>query len=197
MQVKNVIPNAKRTENTRSALKQAARNLFITKGYAETGTPEIVKEAGVTRGALYHHYGDKRDLYREIVMDDLMAITSEIDKSGGAEVDPVQGLRLGSIAFISAMAKNQRAVLILKDGPSVLGYEELIGMEDETTRKGLREVLDICMKMGRINKSDLETMVDLLSAMFDRASLNIEGGADKEKVTKSVLAILDGLINPE
>lgn len=194
MQEKNVIPNAKRTEQTRSALKEAARILFITKGYAETGTPEIVREAGVTRGALYHHFGDKKDLYREILKDDLGAIAAEIQKRSGKESDPVKGLRVGSLAFISAMSENKRAVLILSDGPSVLGYDELIDLEDQTTRKGLREVLGICMSIGRMKQVDLQTLLDLLSAMFDRASLNIEAGADKEVVSKSVLAILDGLI---
>jgi len=194
MQAKTVTPNATRTERTRRALKDAARNLFITKGYADTGTPEIVREAGVTRGALYHHFGDKRDLYREIVLEDLTAIATEIERRTKDLEDPVKGLREGSLGFISAMAENNRAVLILADGPSVLGYEELIELEDRTTRKGLREVLNICMKLGRIRTLDLETMVDLLSAMFDRASLNIEAGASEEVVSEGVLAIIDGLV---
>ena len=72
--------NRDRTEKTRTALMQAARSLFVDKGYGDTSTPEIVAAAGITRGALYHHFEDKRALFRAIVMDEALAVASAIER---------------------------------------------------------------------------------------------------------------------
>jgi AcrR family transcriptional regulator len=59
--------NRERTETTQLALIEAARALFVSKGYGDTSTPEIAVAAGITRGALYHHFADKRDLFRQVL----------------------------------------------------------------------------------------------------------------------------------
>ncbi|TWH24547.1 TetR/AcrR family transcriptional regulator, partial [Aminobacter sp. J15] len=94
--------NRERTEATRAALIAAARNLFIEKSYAETGTPEIVAAAGVTRGALYHHFADKQALFRAVV---------EAEAAAPASVR--QALLDGADAFFRAMAVNGRTRLLL------------------------------------------------------------------------------------
>ena len=71
--------NRERTERHARDLLAAARALFTDKGYAETGTPDIVAAAGVTRGALYHHFADKQALFRAVVEREAAAVAAEIE----------------------------------------------------------------------------------------------------------------------
>ena len=95
--------NRDRTEKTRTALMQAARALFVDKGYAETSTPEIVAAAGITRGALYHHFEDKRALFRAVVTDEALAVASAIELETPDGLQPVEALLKGSVAYLDAM----------------------------------------------------------------------------------------------
>src|SRR3954470_11646574 len=72
---------AERTESTRAALIAAGRELFGTRGYAAVGTGEIVAAAGVTRGALYHHFRDKRDLFRAVLVATEQAFVARVGES--------------------------------------------------------------------------------------------------------------------
>ena len=81
-EIKERRSNADRSSSTRKRVLEAAKTLFITKGYAATGTPEIVAQAGVTRGALYHHFEDKRALYLALVEAESAAVAAEIDCNG-------------------------------------------------------------------------------------------------------------------
>ena len=72
--------NRERTEATKRALIDAARVLFVERGYAETATPDIVQMAGVTRGALYHHFEDKRALFRAVVEQEAGAVAAAIEE---------------------------------------------------------------------------------------------------------------------
>ncbi|MGO4780189.1 TetR/AcrR family transcriptional regulator, partial [Lysobacter sp. 2RAB21] len=70
--------NRERTEATRHALLEAARGLFVSKGYSDTSTPEVAVAAGITRGALYHHFIDKRDLFRQVLQREAKSVREEI-----------------------------------------------------------------------------------------------------------------------
>ncbi len=109
--------NRDRTVKTRFALMQAARRLFIEKGYAETSTPEIVAAAGITRGALYHHFEDKRALFRAIVTGEALAVARAIERNAPADLRPIDALLAGSSAYLEAMRVPGRTRLLLIEGP--------------------------------------------------------------------------------
>ncbi|UUX50972.1 TetR/AcrR family transcriptional regulator [Nisaea acidiphila] len=183
--------NRERTEETRSALLAAGRTLFIEKGYAETGTPEIVKAANVTRGALYHHFRDKEDLFRAVVRQEARAVGEEIEASVTETIAPLEALKDGSAAYFNAMAIPGRARLLLLDGPAVLGPEEMSRIDRETGGGSLLEGLAAL----RGNASDQETraLADMLSAAFDRAALAIAFGESRTEYEAAMGILLEGL----
>lgn len=193
MQEKKAISNQKRTENTRKLLIKAGKKLFVEKGYAATSTPEIVKTAGVTRGALYHHFSDKQDLFRAVVEQDCEAVGIEINRESEDADSIIDMLKSGSSAFVKAITSQGRARTILIEGPSVLGQKELMAIEDRFTRLSLRQGLEAALKHGAIKPLALQPLVELVSSMLDGAALKVEAGFDFEEIEPIVHAFIDGL----
>lgn len=188
--------NKLRTEASRAALVEAARFFFSTKGYAETSTPEIVKRAGVTRGALYHHYADKLDLFRAVITQEFSAVAADIDASAtDSPVSAVDALLLGSRAFLDAMEDKGRVRIMLIDGPVVLGQKELSEIDRRTSTDSLRLGLKAAMDAGELNQLPLDALTLQLSALFDRAALSISEGGDREAHLKVLEAIFESLAN--
>src|SRR5499433_4322988 len=112
-----------RSEATRRSLVAAARTLFGARGYASVGTEEIVRAAGVTRGALYHQFRDKADLFAAVAEEVEAEIAERIAAGAGTATDPVEALRAGARLFLDACAEPEVEQIILLDAPAVLGWE--------------------------------------------------------------------------
>jgi AcrR family transcriptional regulator len=170
----------------------AARELFVENGFAATGTPEIVLSAGVTRGALYHHFGDKTDLFRAVVRAEAEAVARHVSVAGPHHALPEDALRYGMRAYFEAMTVAGRTRLLLVDGLAVLGPAEMRAIDRATGGAELREGLQKAMKCSDIVL--VEPLADLLSAMADRASLAISCGEDRTFYEAAVDQVLDRLV---
>ena len=123
--------NRDRTEATREALIAAARARFVSEGFAETSTPAIVADAGVTRGALYHHFEDKRDLFLAVVEREAEAVANRIGTVGvDRPLSPREVLFEGSRAYLEAMRVPGRTRLLLIEAPAVLGAADARRVDD-------------------------------------------------------------------
>lgn len=199
MQQKNVSrTNQARTDATQSALLKAARRLFAEKGYADTSTPEIVKAAGVTRGALYHHFEDKAALFRGVVRVEYERVAAEID-AAATQVpgSAIEALKQGSRAYLSAMEDKGRVRILLLDGPAVLGQLALDKIDRETSADTLRAGLEAAMQEDAIRSLPLDALTVQLSAMFDRCALAISEGDDAEEHLQVMDALLDSLADTQ
>lgn len=186
--------NRERTEATRGALIAAARDLFVGKGYAETGTPEIVAAAGVTRGALYHHFADKQALFRAVAEHEAAAVAAEIERAAPAGMPAGEALKRGGQAYLAAMAAAGRTRLLLIDGPAVLGRAGMDAIDGRHAARSLRAGVAHAVRGGEM-RGDLPVgaVTDLLSAAFDRAALAIEAGGDAAAYRRAIAALIDGL----
>jgi AcrR family transcriptional regulator len=171
----------------------AARELFVTRGYAETGTPELVAAAGMTRGALYHHFADKQAIFRAVVEAENAALAEEIERAAPAELPPIEALASGGEAFLGAMTVSGRTRLLLIDAPAVLGREAVDAIDAEHGGRTLREGLSAAMAAGVLRVLPVEVAAQLLSAVYDRAALSIEAGADAGAWQAVIRAVLEGM----
>ncbi len=173
---------------------RAGLDLFAARGYAGVGTEEIVARARVTRGALYHHFEDKRDLFRAVhekVEEDLVErIAAQI---GGIE-DPWELMLTGTRAFLDACDEPAVKQIALTDAPSVLGWRE---WREVDLRYGLglmRASLGGAMEAGVLRKVPIEPLSHLLLAAMAEAALMIANADDPKAARKEAEAGLTELL---
>ena len=192
-EVKTSRTNRERTETTRQALLDAARALFVSKGYSDTSTPDICAWTETTRGALYHHFADKRDLFRHVLLREAEAVTADILTATPDGLPPREALIAGSEAYLDAMTVPGRTRLLLIDGPAVLGRAEMLAMDEDNAADTLREGL--LAAVTGANKVSVDALSGLLSAAFDRAALDIDSGAHVAEVRAALLWMLHRMLD--
>ncbi|ROU06558.1 TetR/AcrR family transcriptional regulator [Lysobacter enzymogenes] len=179
--------NRERTEGTRRALLDAARALFVARGYSDTSTPDVVAAAGVTRGALYHHFADKRELFRHVLEAEAEAVREAILAAAPADLPARASLLRGAEAYLDSMTVPGRTRLLLIDGPAVLGAEQALAIDAANAGSALQEGLAEALGDADL---DVAPLARLLSASFDRAALEIDAGADARQTRNAMLWLL-------
>ena len=183
--------NRERTDATRTALLRAARQLFVEQGYAETSTPALCAAAGITRGALYHHFADKRDLFRAVVAHEAQVVRDRIAAAAPDDLGPHEALLAGGDAYLDAMSEQGRTRLLLIDGPAVLGLAEVRDIDEANAAATL---VDGLAAAGLARHTALAPLASLLSAAFDRAALDMAAGRDAGAVRKAMRWLLQRVI---
>jgi AcrR family transcriptional regulator len=181
---------------TREALVAAGRRLFASPGYFATSTEDLVEAAGVgTRGALYHHFADKRDLFLAVfhqVERDLASQAEEV-RTGPVSLD---SLRAGLHGYLEAAANHPEVQrIILVDGPSVLGWGEWRTLEEHYGLGTFRALLEQGMAAGTLRAAPLEPLAHLLLASVNESALYIANSADPRSAKKEARVAIDRLLD--
>ncbi len=188
---------AEQSEATRAALMAAGRRLFSERGYQAVGTEEIVRAAEVTRGALYHHFTDKRDLLRAVHEQIEGEIVAEIGAQMAGVEDAIELLHTGTRAFLDVCTKPEITQITLIDSPSVLGWREWREIDMRYSLGLVTAGLQGGMDAGRLRRQPVLPLAHLLVAALGEAGLVIASAADPEQaraeVEPALLALLDGL----
>ena len=184
-------------ETTRDALIRVARGLFAERGYAGVGTEEIVARAGVTRGALYHHFEDKRDLFRAVHEQLEAELVASIGERIAGIGDPWKLIGTGIRAFLDACTEPALMRISLLDAPAVLGWEE---WREIDARYGLGLVsfgLRNAMDQGLFREQDVRPLAHLMMGAMTEAAMVIANAEDHDaargEVEPPLLALLEGL----
>jgi AcrR family transcriptional regulator len=189
-----------RAEATRAQLLDVAAELFASRGYAAVGTEDVVRQAGLTRGALYHHFADKRELFaavHERVEQELVATIGERMAAARDTATPVELLIIGMRSFLDACVHPAVLRISLLDGPTVLGWAR---WREVGERYGLGLViggLEFAMQAGELRRQDVRPLAHLLLAALSEAAQLIAHAEHPEQaraeVEPAMLALLNGL----
>jgi AcrR family transcriptional regulator len=194
-----------RADATREALLRVARDLFGTYGYAGVGTELIVERAGVTRGALYHHFDGKRELlravYEQFEAEVVAGIAAQMATASARDMpDPLALLRGGLAAFLDICTDGPFIQIALLDAPTVLGWA---AWRDIAERYGLGLIsagLQGAMDAGRLRPLPLRPLTHILSGAIDEAAMYIANADDpvgaRNEIEPVLMAIIDGLRTP-
>jgi AcrR family transcriptional regulator len=184
-----------RSQATRRQLIAAARRLFGARGYAAVGTEEIVRAAGVTRGALYHQFRDKADLFAAVAEEVEAEIAEQIAAgAAGAAADPVGALRAGARLFLQVCAEPEVERIILLDAPAVLGWE---AWRDLAGRYGLGLIqlaLQSAMEEGAIVPQPVIPLAHVLVGALDECALYVARAGDPAAAREECAMIIDRIL---
>lgn len=159
-------------EQTRQALLRESRRLFSERGYAAVGLAELVQAAGVTKGALYHHFpGGKTDLFRAVLEEAQQEVGRRVAAAAEAQADPWVQLTAGCEEFLAAATAPEMQRIMLVDGPAVLGWSEWRTMDEAASARHLAEALTSLVEVGIIAPQPVTPLVHLLSGAMNEAAL--------------------------
>lgn len=186
-----------RSESTRAGLIEAARALFAERGYAGVGTEEIVRSAGVTRGALYHHFEGKRELF-EAVYEQIEVELAERIAAGALASNaksPLEAMRAGSEMFLAACAEPAVQQIVLLDGPSVLGWDRWREIAAEHGLGLIEASLQAAIDAGGIEPQPIRPLAHVLMGALDEAAMLVARAENPDAMRAEVGRTLDSLLD--
>ncbi|WP_040806088.1 TetR/AcrR family transcriptional regulator [Nocardia concava] len=191
---------AERSESTRASLIAAARELFAERGYAAVGTPEIVERAGSSRGAMYHQFKDKKDLFRavyeQVQQETLQQVGETMAQAPPA--DPMAMLEAGLHNFLLSCVDTERVRITLIDAPSVLGWEEWRAVDEKYGLGLVVAGLQAGIQAGVLRDDlDIRPLSLMILSMLGEAAMFIANADDPEiartRTEPVVMALINGL----
>jgi AcrR family transcriptional regulator len=182
---------------TRAALVRVARELFAARAYADVGTEEIVRAAHVTRGALYHHFEDKRDLFRAVHAQLAQEVLATIVERTAGSADPWEALTRGIRAFLDACTDPAVIRISHLDAPAVLGWAEWREVDAHHWLGVVSMALQENMDAGLLRRQEVQPLAHMLLGAMVEASMMIANAPDpkaaRREVEAPLLALLEGL----
>jgi AcrR family transcriptional regulator len=186
---------AERRAQTRADLLAAARTLFAKNGYAAVSLEEIVRAAGVTRGALYHHFKDKQDLFRNIVLQIEQEIDERMLSTGGPNLSGLERFRVAVRVFLEACTQPDVGRILLIDGPSVLGWQEWREIDAAPALRMIEDGLAELAAHGWIAPQPFKPLAHLIYGALIEAGLYLANTPDPANELPQMHASLEHLLS--
>lgn len=188
---------AEYAEATRSALLEAGLELFAERGYADTSTEEIVRRARVTRGALYHHFSGKAELFRSVVEELEQTLAQEIMDKAFASSDPWEVITMGTQGFLDTCLRPEVQRILLLDAAAVLGWETWREIDARYSLGMTQTALAGAMEAGAIESYPVDALAHMILGALHNAAHFIVESPDptraRREAGETLIRLLEGL----
>ena len=179
---------------TRDRLLLAARELFGEQGYDATSIEEVLARSEVARGALYHHYRSKAELFETVVEEVLLEIAERTGAAAHGIDDPLERLRAGSRAWLLLAQSPAIQRIALLDPPAALGWTLWRRLDESASLGGLRADLRQLAREGRVADEQVEPIAHMLLAALNEAALFIAHSDERRHALDAAEAAVDTLL---
>lgn len=187
----------RREENaaaTRAALVEAARELFTEHGYAQVSTAQVVAAARVTRGALYHHFEDKRDLMRAVFAQVDHELVGRVTAAVADVEDPWERLVAGLDAFLAATEDEQIRRIVFLEAPAALGWADWRRLDAGESLKLVVGQIRGAVAAGQLRAADPVSLAHLLLGALNEGGMFIATSRSPKRARTAVAADMHALL---
>ena len=172
------VRNVERAAQTRDRLTAAARALFADQGFAATSTEAVIARSGMTRGALYHHFAEKAELFEAVCRELSLEAKAAIELAVKGIEDPLTGLEAGSLAWVDYMLAPEARRILLVEAPTVLGWQRWRRLDEKHSFQLLRAGIGEAMAAGAVHfEAGAEALAILLNGAMNALVLQLGPGA--------------------
>jgi AcrR family transcriptional regulator len=186
--------NVARGEATRGQLVAIATRMFAERGYEDTSIEAVLREAGVSRGSLYHHFASKEALFEAVAEEVETSVGAQTVAAARGSAGPVEALRAGFLAWIRLAGDPVVRRILLIDGPSVLGWERWRAMEERHALGLIRAVLQLIADEGKLRPESVATLANILLASVNEVALLVARSDDREAAMQAGADAIDELL---
>jgi AcrR family transcriptional regulator len=184
-----------RSEATTGELIKAARRLFAADGYRATSLDDVVEAVGMTKGAVYHHFPSKGELFAAVFEQEDRRLAAIAANAYRRKRDPWEGLLAACRAYLEAQLEPGVQRITLLDGPSVLGWERLREIEASSTLAGMEQALRDLIDSGRIEPRPVEPLAQMLQGAICDGAMMVARSENPRATVRQVLAELRALLS--
>lgn len=171
-------------------LVRIARKHFAEHGFSHAALESIAAEAEVTRGALYHHFGNKNGLFLSVLESVQQEVGERVEKEASRSDDLREQLLLGCRAFLAAAVEPANKRIMLIDGPSVLGWDTWRRLDEKNSMSHLREQLTLMQEQGMLGKVSVEALATFISGGLNESALRMAELTDTAAAMEETMRLL-------
>jgi AcrR family transcriptional regulator len=180
---------------TRGQLIEVAAGLFAERGYEGTSIEAVLAAAGVSRGALYHHFANKEALFKAVVTAVSERATAQLVVAVGDRTDPVDVVRTAALAWIDLAGDPVIQRIVLVDAPSVLGWEQWRAMDEGRTVGIVAQMLQAVSDTGRLPAEFVQPFAHMILAALDEAAMVVARAPDTRAAVVESRQAVEELLN--
>jgi AcrR family transcriptional regulator len=195
-----MVSQAERRAGTVRGIEEAARKLFANRGFADTTIDDIAARAGVAKGAVYHHFSSKEEIFTRVVEAIQAELASaQIPAVSSRPRDPLDMISAGVLRYLQAICEPEIKRILLIDGPAVIGWQKWRDIDmryfGALTKAALASALG-----DKVPPREIEPLAHLLMGAIMEAALVCATAEHPRKLAKElsagIRALLGGLVQP-